>query len=103
MTISEQCVHWFGCLTPHGQPPFWQHAQVYAEGLCGHWHPVNDAVLVSISIIQNYNITFCTNRVCFKTNTSGVGTANPYGASEFTLGFLEGSCCAILKFVCKVL
>jgi hypothetical protein len=49
VTLSAQCVHWFGCLTPHGQPPFWQHAQVYDEDLCGHWHPVNDAVYISIS------------------------------------------------------
>ena len=35
--------------------------------------------------------------------TSGAGTAIPFGAPEFTIGFNKGSCCSIFSLLCSVL
>jgi hypothetical protein len=45
-------------------------------------------------------------RICNQTNTtgatSGAGTAYPSGASEFTPGFLWGSCYSVICFICML-
>jgi len=35
--------------------------------------------------------------------TSGAGTADPSGISEFTPGYLWVSCCSIFSFLCSAL